>query len=89
MCFGRWHHQKEKEKGNEKEIVMGSQRKYLTPPQVMAMALPQCHHVTIAFLAPAPADDLGAPLTGSLLRECTQSALFGCRKAYSRTVASP
>ena len=25
MCFGRWHHQKEKEKGNEKEIVMGMQ----------------------------------------------------------------
>lgn len=25
MCFGRWHHQKEKEKGNGKEIVMGMQ----------------------------------------------------------------
>lgn len=23
MCLGRWHHQKEKEKGNGKEIVMG------------------------------------------------------------------
>ena len=69
--------------------VKHSQRKYLTPPQVMAAALPRCCPVTIAFLAPAPADDLGAPLTGSLLWECTQSALFGCRKAYSRTVASP
>ena len=25
MCLGRWHHQKEKEKGNGKEIVMGMQ----------------------------------------------------------------
>lgn len=25
MCLGCWHHQKEKEKGNGKEIVMGTQ----------------------------------------------------------------
>lgn len=55
--------------------VKHSQRKYLTPPQVMAVALPQCRHVTMASLAPVPVDDLGAPLTGSLLRECTQTAL--------------
>ena len=69
--------------------VKHSQRKYLTPPQVMAVALPQCRHVTMASLAPVPVDDLGAPLTGSLLRECAQTALFSFRMAYSRTVASP
>ena len=67
--------------------VKHSQRKYLTPPQVMAVALPQCRHVTMASLAPVPVDDLGAPLTGSW--SYTSTGYIGSKSlAISRTSSS-